>query len=356
MQCPIDTNTLVAKQMHNLEIDVCSKCGGVWFDEGEFRGAVGNITSFDFPEKYQVSPLKEKNQALHLHERKLSCPKDGVNLETLHYDPPSGIYLDRCGKCGGVWLDGGEIALVKKQLAPNPTLDAMVRAFTEHNREEARQQRELAAVPFLPFLPFLLFAPAFLVPFRAEEDTQTLPVGVICATAVVLLGVFVSLNTMNSQEFFVLTATLLALWIFGKGVEERLASAGFLLLFFFGSVAGSVVSLVFGTTETQVVVSATSGVSAIMGVYLVLFPKRKLTLSVRGAAISVFAWWYILVWLASQYFFYSYDIYWSPSDFNAGETFYPVFGQSFLSHMVACGLGLVAGLFFKEKKPSSYPH
>lgn len=347
MQCPIDTHTLVAKQIHNLEIDVCSKCGGVWFDEGEFRSAVRSIASFELPEKYQVSFLKEKSHALHLHERNFSCPKDGVKLETLHYDPPSGIYLDRCGECGGIWLDGGEISLVKKQLAPNPTLDAFVRAFTENTRENKKWEEQLVGARFLPFL---LFAPAFLVPFRAEEDTQTLPVGVICATAVVLLAVFVSLNTMNPQEFFVLAAALLALWIFGKGVEERLASLGFLLLFFFGSVAGSIVSLVFGTTETQVVVSATSGVSAIMGVYLVLFPKRKLTLSVRGAAISVFAWWYILVWLASQYFFYSYDIYWSPSDFNAGETFYPVFGQSFLSHMTAFGLGLAAGLFFKEKK------
>lgn len=347
MQCPIDTRTLVAKQIHNLEIDVCLKCRGVWFDEGEFRSAVRSIASFELPEKYQVSLPKEKSPALHLHERNLSCPKDGAKLETLHYDPPSGIYLDRCGKCGGIWLDGGEISLVKKQLAPNPAMDALVRAFAEHSREETRQQKELAA---LPFLPFLLFAPAFLVPFKAEEGQKILPIGVICATAIVLSAVFVSLSIMNPQEFFILAAAFLALWIFGTGVEERLSSVGFLLLFFFGSVAGSIVSLVSGTTETQVVVSATSGVSAIMGAYLVLFPKRKLTLSLRGASISIPAWWYILVWLASQYFFYSYDIHWNPSDFDAGETLYPVFGQSFLSHMVAFALGVAVGFFFKEKK------
>ena len=38
------------------------------------------------------------------------CPNDG---ETMKKDVVENVVIDRCPRCGGVWLDGGELELIK---------------------------------------------------------------------------------------------------------------------------------------------------------------------------------------------------------------------------------------------------
>jgi Zn-finger nucleic acid-binding protein len=35
MQCPVDGNTLLIAERHDVEIDYCPNCRGVWLDRGE---------------------------------------------------------------------------------------------------------------------------------------------------------------------------------------------------------------------------------------------------------------------------------------------------------------------------------
>jgi len=44
-------------------------------------------------------------------EEKRSCPIDG---STMQKEIVSNIIVDRCQACGGVWLDGGELDLLKR--------------------------------------------------------------------------------------------------------------------------------------------------------------------------------------------------------------------------------------------------
>ena len=44
-------------------------------------------------------------------ETKRQCPVDGSEMSK---DVVFNIIIDRCPKCSGVWLDGGELDLVKK--------------------------------------------------------------------------------------------------------------------------------------------------------------------------------------------------------------------------------------------------
>lgn len=46
----------------------------------------------------------EKERLKELHW--MRCPKDGMELAEFEF---RGIKLDRCGTCGGVWFDGGEM-------------------------------------------------------------------------------------------------------------------------------------------------------------------------------------------------------------------------------------------------------
>jgi len=46
-------------------------------------------------------------------EPRLACPVDGATMvKTVVHD----IVIDRCPSCGGVWLDGGELELLRKTI------------------------------------------------------------------------------------------------------------------------------------------------------------------------------------------------------------------------------------------------
>ena len=42
-------------------------------------------------------------------ERKLICPVDSAEMKK---DITSGIIIDHCPECGGIWLDAGELKLI----------------------------------------------------------------------------------------------------------------------------------------------------------------------------------------------------------------------------------------------------
>jgi len=46
-----------------------------------------------------------------------TCPRcDGVQLARVRFLGETDIILDHCRNCGGVWLDGGELNLIDKEL------------------------------------------------------------------------------------------------------------------------------------------------------------------------------------------------------------------------------------------------
>ena len=42
-----------------------------------------------------------------------SCPVDSASTKK---DVVHNVIIDRCGKCGGIWLDGGELEVLKKAI------------------------------------------------------------------------------------------------------------------------------------------------------------------------------------------------------------------------------------------------
>jgi Zn-finger nucleic acid-binding protein len=99
-----------------VTIDVCSKCRGVWLDQGEMEQIVnrrGRI--FKAQEVEAVNRLCGANGVGKPEEpRNLRCPKCGtLPMKTLQYNYSSGIMIDRCGKGCGVWLDADELEKVQ---------------------------------------------------------------------------------------------------------------------------------------------------------------------------------------------------------------------------------------------------
>jgi Zn-finger nucleic acid-binding protein len=104
MECPNDKEQLEKVLFHNVEVDFCHKCLGIWFDKDELRQSKDDkdnklnwldIDLWRDKLKFQVS-----------HGNKL-CPVCRVGLREVKYDD-SKIRVDFCKMCQGIWLDRGE--------------------------------------------------------------------------------------------------------------------------------------------------------------------------------------------------------------------------------------------------------
>ena len=90
MKCPVCHIELNNYQASGIELDICNKCEGVWFDEGEFQHIVDNLLSTG---AVQEQPIKKalRTKATPIDEAKqraLLCPrcKDQLDLRNFSFD------------------------------------------------------------------------------------------------------------------------------------------------------------------------------------------------------------------------------------------------------------------------------
>lgn len=86
---------------------------------------------------------------------------------------------------------------------------------------------------------------------------------------------------------------MLALWVFGPDVEDRLGRLGFLALYLSGAVGAGIAHALL---EKAPVVGASGAIAATIGAFLVFFPYVQVRTLMFFLVIGVFritAWWYI---------------------------------------------------------------
>ena len=134
MNCPRDKIPMAVLEIGEVKIDQCPQCGGMWFDQGEFEAA-----------KEQVDPdlnwldfdiWKHKDQ-FQVSEHPLTCPQDDSPMVAVAYDD-TGVEIDVCPACRGVWLEQGEFAKIITALEQElQTKD--VSDYVKASLEEARE-------------------------------------------------------------------------------------------------------------------------------------------------------------------------------------------------------------------------
>jgi len=104
MNCPNDNEELEKVLFHNVEVDYCPVCLGIWFDKDELRLAKDNkdkqLNWVD------VDLWRDKGRFQVLCGDK-HCPACRAGLQEIRYDN-SKTRVDFCKMCEGVWLDRGE--------------------------------------------------------------------------------------------------------------------------------------------------------------------------------------------------------------------------------------------------------
>ena len=104
MQCPNDNENLEKILFHDVEVDYCPKCLGIWFDKDELTNAKDDV---DKKINWLDVDLWRDKGRFKVAKIYKFCPVDRVGLIEISYDRAK-TKVDYCKKCQGVWLDRGE--------------------------------------------------------------------------------------------------------------------------------------------------------------------------------------------------------------------------------------------------------
>jgi Zn-finger nucleic acid-binding protein len=115
--CPRCDQPLTGEVHLDMHLDLCDDCGGVWLDAGEFPALMRHgPEELRRWERELGQPTVNLDAAMETRQD-LLCPLCSLPLKGRPYAGASGIRLDNCPKCKGMWVDAGELSLVVEFLA-----------------------------------------------------------------------------------------------------------------------------------------------------------------------------------------------------------------------------------------------
>jgi len=132
MVCPVCKCDMIVVEYHNIELDYCNSCKGVWFDSGELELLLKS-QGLEEPQSF-FDDILSSQEAASL-EKKRKCPICGRKMKKTAIGEQPRILIDVCGHGHGLWFDGGEVTQLLRNLAgkhpPQHDSGAQVTSFLE---------------------------------------------------------------------------------------------------------------------------------------------------------------------------------------------------------------------------------
>lgn len=175
------------------------------------------------------------------------------------------------------------------------------------------------------------------------ERWGVIPVELMSADPRALLTPFTALFIHGS--WLHLLGNMLFLYVFGAMTEERMGRVGFALFYLATGYLALLAFAVAHAESAQTLVGASGAISAVLGAFLFLFPRARVTslfpfllfLPLRFPAWAVLVFWFALQWVAAQ---------------NAGSG--P--GVAYLAHLAGFSAGFLwAWARFRRSSPAASP-
>jgi len=137
MQCP--RCHIPLEKIHNEFLEECPTCHGAWYGSGELRRSKDAEdrdliwNDFEFwrhEDRFRPSACP------------FGCPACGAPLVTLAYGD-TGVEIDACPACRGIWLDAGEFERIIAALEH----EVSARSLGDYARDALAEARELIGGP-----------------------------------------------------------------------------------------------------------------------------------------------------------------------------------------------------------------
>lgn len=109
--CAICHGPMMRFSAHGMSLDGCQGCGGLWLDMGELGSLLQLPATALAGVQSQLGPRQSRPAAA--HPPMLSCPACHRAMQEHPYGKGSGVRVDACSECRGVWLDAGELRTLR---------------------------------------------------------------------------------------------------------------------------------------------------------------------------------------------------------------------------------------------------
>ncbi len=277
-------------------------------------------------------------------EENIVCPKCKSYMQHYDFNKKLRFYVSKCINCSSIWLNPMQMPLVSIAFIENnpddlnfkKTFNDLYGILAKRKAKKVRSFDEIIA----PFVVLTGLLPA--IPVGDNVLTKTKPIAtrsliITCSAVFVLQIAFKEILTSFALyadkvsqgewyhlityaflhgDIFHLLGNMFFLRIFGRTVEDELGWKKYLFLFGLGTVVSGIFFVATTTKKDIPCVGASGAISAIIGAYLILFPKSRLRFDVYQP-LSVFlpipirkitttqisSMHYILVWIIMNMFF-----------------------------------------------------
>ena len=110
MECYKCNEQMNKRPYEGILADCCDSCGGVWVDSGELSILIGREEKKGQKELMQEAKRETQSEAQHPLSVVGFCPK--CQEEPLQTKYRSGVGIDQCPSCKGIFFDSGEMKKV----------------------------------------------------------------------------------------------------------------------------------------------------------------------------------------------------------------------------------------------------
>jgi membrane associated rhomboid family serine protease/Zn-finger nucleic acid-binding protein len=339
MQCPVCNNLLHKLTIEGISSDSCSLCGSIWFTSGsDFAAAAKRCARksnrpLEDSIKSRINTEVKKSNAV---DFSLNCPQCHIPMQTINYADDSGIFINRCHSCTGIWTSNTEFKKITSYLKDNPLMDKVgtelaheVRKI-ESNKEFALELGKIANVDFSSVRNIYtnpLRAVVYGIPLW-HRNLQSIPlISIFLIVSCIAIYIFqisavpniekyfsffgfipatpISVGLLTSifmhANWFHLLGNMLFLWIFGPPIEEKLGRINFILYYFICGLCGNFVYLIMHSGSQEPAIGASGAISGVIGTCLVLEPRGTIMTTLDEVPV----WLYAVVFFLIQfgYFF-----------------------------------------------------
>jgi Zn-finger nucleic acid-binding protein len=139
MNCPHCQTELHHRSIEGVVIDECRDCQGIWLDAEKLRrlkdAADPDLRWMDFE-------LWDHADRFQIAEKAVDCPTCAVPLVAIDYGD-TGVTIDYCNGCRGVWLDAGGFGKIIAHLSE----DLLTTESSEYLRASLDEAKELITGP-----------------------------------------------------------------------------------------------------------------------------------------------------------------------------------------------------------------
>ena len=139
MNCPRCSEELQSTNAGTVQVEECPGCKGLWIGDDELRRLKDEV---DPDLRWMDFELWEHPDRFHVSATPVGCPNCGRQIAAIDYGD-TGIEVDYCTHCRGVWVDSGEFEKIVHAL----TDELLTKDVSDYVRASVGEAREIIAGP-----------------------------------------------------------------------------------------------------------------------------------------------------------------------------------------------------------------